>query len=779
MKKKLLIITFACVASLLVLTLVGCGLFGSSSNNSSSNNSVNEVEQEPTYEKIATAAELADLANKGGRYQLANDIDLSDEEWSPIDAFTGELNGDGKTIRGLNISGNKENIGLFSTLKGTVKNLSLADVNITMTGNAGTAGALCGTNEGKIEDVTVGGRINAPYYNLVGGIAGKSTNTNISNCQNQIQITAYDTVGGIVGNLIAAKKSTFGSNKNSAIVNGNDNVGGIIGSLTVTTDWNNWEVSISDNGNNGQVIGSGDYIGGIIGKAVGWSYSSYTHTIAISDCSNKKEISGRDYVAGIIGYGSYINEISTCGNAADVSGNNYVGGYAGYTGTRTSIQLAENNNIISGKAYIGGIAGSTGTLINCTNNGEIISSGVVIESSNRIACVGGIAGCAKSLEKCTNNRDINVTTQGYYIAGVVGLLNPEKGSSVKQCKNDSSVIGNYYVGGIIGSLKIKADDWNNWDVSVSDNENNGEISGSGNYVGGIFGSAVGWSYSSYTHTITLSSCNNKKEISGNDYTGGIVGYGEYIDEISACNNTADVSGNNYVGGYAGYTGTRTSIQLAENNNTISGKAYIGGIAGSTGSLTLCTNNGEIISSGVIIESTTGIACVGGIAGYAKSLEKCTNNTDITVTTQGYYVAGIVGLMNPDKKSSIRQCKNYGSISGNYYVGGIIGSLKIKADDWNNWDVNVSDNENHGDIIGSGQYVGGIVGSAIGWKYSSYTHTITISNCINNKEIDGSVYCGGIIGYGEYVPKTDAIWETNTSTGAVSGSYSGAKYGYLK
>lgn len=779
------------LSSLLFLTaLSGCGSTGGGNTSGGSGGTgggggsdIPDVPPKPDYVEVTSREDLLNICNKNDKYKLMNDIDLSGYDWTPLSNFSGSLDGDGKTISGLNISSHSANVGMFSTISGTIKNLKLTNVTISCTGDAGSLGALCGTNSGTIDNVFVSGNIDAKFYDNVGGIAGYSNNTSITNCKNSATIFGYDNVGGIVGKISISSTKTFNENLNNGSINGNSYVGGVIGSFTVVGDsYSSYNGTLTNLNNEGDVSGSGDRVGGVVGNAEGSSKSSYDRAVILSSCSNKNIVNGANYTGGIIGYGSYLNEISACTNEGNVTGNNYVGGYLGYSGTRTVLKLLENNSSITGKAYLGGIAGSSGSFVNCTNNGSITSTGVLIESLISVACVGGIAGFAQNIEKCTNNVNISINTNGYYVGGIVGKMIPDSSScGVIKSKNYGSVDSSSdYVGGIVGLIKFTSDSYNNYCVYITENDNDGVISSGGSHVGGIIGSAEGNTKSSYTHTFSFSSCNNKKSVNGTDYTGGIVGYGNYVDEISACTNLGDITGNNYVGGFAGYTGTRTTMKLLENNNTITGKAYVGGIAGCTGTLINCTNNGSIKSTGVVVESSISVACVGGIAGFAQSVEKCINNADINVSTNGNYVAGIVGKLIPSSNSAVKQCKNYGSISASgSYVAGIVGYVKITDDSYSNFSIEICDNENDGIITCIGSYVGGIVGCAEGNTKSSYTHSITIYNCNNYKNINGSNYVGGIIGYGSYVIKDTNIWMTNYNSGVISGSNSGDLYGILK
>lgn len=92
-------------------------------------------------------------------YTIQNDLDLggiydenthgwSGEQWTPIaNGFKGILDGLGHTITGLYINNSQDNQGLFGTLKGTVKNLSIEDSYIKANSYVGS---IAGKNEGTI-----------------------------------------------------------------------------------------------------------------------------------------------------------------------------------------------------------------------------------------------------------------------------------------------------------------------------------------------------------------------------------------------------------------------------------------------------------------------------------------------------------------------------------------------------------------------------------------------------------------------------------------------------
>lgn len=123
------------------------------------------------YTVLRTAADLEQMRrNPSGRYALGCDIDLQAVEWTPIgnDAapFTGELQGDGFTIKNVKItkkaSGCEAGGGLFGNAEGsTICNLSVEGSYRApggLAGIAGKAGTLeCCAFRGTIESLPDGG----------------------------------------------------------------------------------------------------------------------------------------------------------------------------------------------------------------------------------------------------------------------------------------------------------------------------------------------------------------------------------------------------------------------------------------------------------------------------------------------------------------------------------------------------------------------------------------------------------------------------------------------
>ena len=252
---------------------------------------------EKPYE-ITTAAELAwfrDWVNtcevgdshRDACAKLMADIDMSslchpaddskgvaELSWSPISNTTapiftwrGQFDGNGKTISNLYINATSEYQGLFGyglsndeNIKGVIKNLTLANVNVKNT--AGCTGALIGGADNfEITQVVISSGTVEGEISVVGGICGQADKeSKFLSCENRAQI----------------KSQTDNSN----------NIGGICGNVNSS--------HIEKCANYGNINSQGVYVGGICGSSIGSS--------SITTSANYGDIVGNNSVGGIIGY---------------------------------------------------------------------------------------------------------------------------------------------------------------------------------------------------------------------------------------------------------------------------------------------------------------------------------------------------------------------------------------------------------------------------------------------------------------------------------------------
>ena len=170
-------------------------------------------------------------------------------------------------------------------------------------------------------------------------------------------------------------------------------------------------------------------------------------------------------------------------------------------------------------------------------------------------------------------------------------------------------------------------------------------------------------------------------------------------------------------GMFGYIGGATIKNVNNYDVNIKGRQRTGAIAGRDDSSTIqnCRVTGAV---------TGKAGYIGGLVGasYKENVIECENEA----TVKGDFdVGGIIGNANA---TAITNCVNLGTIQGRNATGGIAGYKHYDS---------VVNCINRGNVTGSGQYIGGIVGSYAAAK---------VQNSINEGTIQGTTMVGGIAGY---------------------------------
>ena len=229
-----------------------------------------EIDSEGNY-TVTTAEGLkawaaAVQSNSSLNCTLANDIILpvvtdGGSNWTPISDFAGTFDGNNKTITGLTINQSAtDNVGLFTSIAkgGTVKNLTLDDVDITANSNVG---AITGQNWGTIENCSVSGSVTGSSVNsYIGGIVGRHYGGTITDCHSSATVEGIMYVGGIVGQSDASITACYSTGSVTATINSNfySYAGGVVG-------LNSDRAVLTACYATGDVKGEGNYVGGVVG----------------------------------------------------------------------------------------------------------------------------------------------------------------------------------------------------------------------------------------------------------------------------------------------------------------------------------------------------------------------------------------------------------------------------------------------------------------------------------------------------------------------------------
>ncbi len=325
-----------------------------------------------SYTPIYTIDDLRNIDNNlSGAYLLMNDIDLTEATaengeynhnglgWRPIGAFwedrieyyskfTGVFNGNGHTIKGMQISfddsiesaPNYLYLGLFANIgdDGAIFNLRISDIDIDCNNNNITyayVGGIAGVGDGVFEYCSVGGTINVTGGVKeidVGGLCGRNIGGNsLKYCDNSADITCevYSNKA-YVGGLVGYTKSYSDS---------------------INSCWNAGDVKVSGSATTyaGGVFG---YLGGLALLGV-CSVENLYNTGEINGLSNK-------YTSGLIGqhykfFGT--PKVITSYNIGKVRyGVDEAYNPEGYIGNALSSQSAEDSYYLEGTGDSNGIA---------------------------------------------------------------------------------------------------------------------------------------------------------------------------------------------------------------------------------------------------------------------------------------------------------------------------------------------------------------------------------------------------------------------------------------
>lgn len=449
-----------------------------------------------------------------------------------------------------------------------------------------------------------------------------------------------------------------------------------------------------------------------------------------------------------------------------VAGNENVGGIAGKdeapkksedgsaaAGMVRSYTQLENTAGISGIKNVGGILGYNegSTLTSCTSAPVSLEKDMKKLSENlRGTNVGGIAGYSLGgvLEDCA-------TSGGYvlgksHVGGIVGLMESpgvdgEESTEKKEVaildgngkKNQATVIGEEYVGGITGENK---------DGIVKGWVNEGIVSATESYAGGIVGYNTGTVENCRTDVDT--SAVNGETLLNNavvwggtgSYVGGIAGYNNgTIKSGSMQGITVVAAGKDYVGGIVGYNDVKAEItDYKVTGGYISGNCFVSGYAGLNASAQFFDK--ERISSPNLVK---GSWYVGGIAGAnlvpaEKDMTlKCdTDNFLGSINAEGAFTGGFIGInaLLPATTSDERVAK-----LGEELAEAAEAESLLEGTNAAKKAVNGSDED------GSGEDKLGKAGFAMNITGSSSSESITSGKSELN-QISGAVYTAGIVAY---------------------------------
>ena len=363
---------------------------------------------------ISTADDLVNWSGSSNKLTtdvvLDADIYMDGKTWTPVgssmaagEGYSGNFDGNGKTIHNLNINNVSGNVGFFGGLAQGAKVYDLKFSNVIIGDGSSYAGVVAGANFGIIDNC------NVSESEVSGNNAGAITGNNsvqVNNCNVQDVTINGNYAGGIAGvNHGKIEYCTVsGSGTNIIATGSNNRAGGIVGStseegsvstsgrvlkcavygITISGSWSGGIAGENGFGTVAQCVvdeceithdssSNSPYLGGVVGySARGEVVASYSANSTIG-----KDGLFSEAIGGIVGYnknsenspvyiyGCYSTHVSLLGNVS----NNNKGAIAGYNDGHVTSCYAVLPEGVSEIGLVGRI-GTSGDLNNCVNVGE-------------------------------------------------------------------------------------------------------------------------------------------------------------------------------------------------------------------------------------------------------------------------------------------------------------------------------------------------------------------------------------------------------------------------
>ena len=594
----------------------------------------------PTVPKLSSYYQK--LTGKGSRTLISN-LRLGEE--SVISDKVAQTIGNGTK--------KSEYLGLFGEVDGTIENVTFKDPSLHLTSSAEVPftalkgiGILTGRDGGNLTDITI-------------NVTKTAQELTDEEATVYVDLTSYGSnahVGGIAGELVRraatnGKYMVFNSLLNNVIMEGR------VTALYAT--------------------------------------DGVTAVPAMPEEKNVNSIWNAGSVGGITGYAWMDNQtsagkrIENCANHAAVSGTLFVGGIAGRVDGSFSYNSADDVQYQN-----------AADILNCSNDGLVLSAVDAETSSLAGHYIGGITGYARSADiygstnasgrasSFTYDAGKSSLLKGWYVGGIVGY--GEK-SLISNCSTEKNgyVLGSDYVGGIAGGLGNEFGDAIRAEGEVTVTTNGNYVIGN-RYVGGITGKN--------DKNVTLTNCiNNGIAACYDKYAGGIVGYNENGATVKDCAS--------YLSDY-----DNSIFNMIVNDWKTTGD-YVGGIAGYNNGMILFTEGSEAITVKSVSSIVVGNSYVGGIAGFNDTKgDLDVHYTLIGGRIYGYEdaVGGCFGFNASESVLDHELVIKPRSVTGRYFVGGIIGANVVNLSASNVKMEQYRAENSLGSIQGDA-FVGGLIG----------------------------------------------------------------------
>ena len=355
----------------------------------------------------------------------------------------------------------------------------------------------------------------------------------------------------------------------------------------------------------------------------------------------------------------------------------------------------------------------------------------------------------------------NVTATGNYVGGLAGQA--IENVSFDNAWASGNVSGSYYTGGLAGYI---------WSPVATTLTASGTVFSSTNDAGGLVG---------YLTVNAFSDAHATGAVTGQRYVGGLVGYASNFDSatdlIANVDATGAVTGWRSVGGLVGQSRVAIDSSWAT-GNVVATSWDVGGLVGNAGSTVSNSHaTGNVTAAG---------GWGGGLVGEANKL---VSNSYATGAVSGAsYMGGLVGAAYDNTTNSYAT----GAVHGSNYVGGLLGSNYgvvtgatasgnvtatgnrvggLVGQNFGYGRASIVSSSASGNVSGN-DYVGGLVGASYNGHYEDTNFDAgldihTLQNVSSSGTVTGHSYVGGVAGYNNAF--VDGIADVVSTTSTVTGT----------
>ena len=367
---------------------------------------------------ISTADELVNWSGSSNKLTtdvvLDADIYMDGKTWTPVgssmtagEGYSGNFDGNGKTIHNLNINNVSGNVGFFGGLAegGKVHDLKFSDATITGDGSS-YAGVVAGANLGIIDNCNVSN--SKVSGNNAGAVTGNNS-VQVNNCNVQDVTINGNYAGGIAGVNHGKIEYCTVSGSSGTTITGYG-AGGIVGSTSeesgVSTSGRVLKCAVND------VKISGNRVGGVAGEN---SFGAVAQCV-VNKCSintNNYSSGNSACLGGVVGYNTR-GDVVACYSANSIIGENSesleaLGGIVGYNNNPSANIYGCYSTKNSLYGTVSGTASGLGAIAGYTNGSVTSCYAILPEGVSGIGLVGRMA-TSDNLKSCVEVGENNYVT---------------------------------------------------------------------------------------------------------------------------------------------------------------------------------------------------------------------------------------------------------------------------------------------------------------------------------------------------------------------------------